>query len=508
MYDTYDYIVVGAGSAGCILADRLTEEANNEVLLLEAGGPDDKEEIKTPMAFGGLLKTDVDWDYMSVPQQQLKGRRIYHPRGKVLGGSSSLNAMIYFRGHPWDYDHWAELGNEGWSFDEMLPYFKRAEDFDGGESEYRNTGGKIHIKQQENTTGVAECLLESAQEAGYSWNDDLNAGEMEGIGKTQANIKDGKRHSTADAYLRPALTRDNLDAETGARVTSLQFDGDQVVGVTFEQGGQEQTVNADKEVILSAGVFGSPQLLLLSGVGHSAQLQAHDIDVVTHLPGVGKNLQDHLMGVVTYESAKPFELAPSQHMTQNTAFARDDPENPTPDMVHFLINALFMNHGFDNPEETQGYTIAFHMTYPESEGEVTLRSSDPFDDPRIDFKYLSDRRDLDRLVQGLKRAREIGESDHMDEYRGEELWPGEDVQTDEEIEDYIRETTQTGYHPVGTCKMGTDEMAVVDDRLRVNGVHGLRVVDASVMPYISVANTQGAVIGIAEKAADMIKEDA
>ncbi|MEF8813016.1 MAG: GMC family oxidoreductase N-terminal domain-containing protein [Halovenus sp.] len=508
MQNHYDYIVVGAGSAGCILADRLTEDDRNDVLLLEAGGPDDKEEIKTPMAFGGLLKTDVDWNYMSTPQQQLKGRQAYHPRGKVIGGSSSLNAMIYFRGHPWDYDHWAELGNEGWSFDEMLPYFKKAEDFAGGESEYRNTGGKLHIKKQPNTTGLSEHLLEAAQEVGYEWNDDLNAGEMEGIGQTQVNIKDGQRHSTADAYLRPALSRHNLEAETGARVTSLRFDGEQVVGVTLEQDGQEYEVDANEEVILSGGVFGSPHLLLLSGVGHSAQLQEHDIDVVTHLPGVGKNLQDHLMGVLTYESAQSFELPPSEHMTQNIAFERDDPDNPTPDLVIFLINALFMNHGFDNPEGTQGYTIAFHMTYPESEGELTLRSADPLDEPRIDFKYLSDSRDLDRLVQGLKRAREIGEADPLDEYRGEELWPGEDVQTDEEIADYLRETTQTGYHPIGTCKMGTDDMAVVDNRLRVKGVHGLRVVDASVMPYISVANTQGAVIGVAERAADMIKEDA
>ncbi|MEF8901914.1 MAG: GMC family oxidoreductase N-terminal domain-containing protein [Halovenus sp.] len=508
MIDNYDYIIVGAGSAGCVLADRLTENEQNDVLLLEAGGPDDKEEIEVPMAFGHLLKTDFDWDYMSVPQQHLKGRQMYHPRGKVLGGSSSLNALIYFRGHPWDYDHWEELGNEGWAFDDMLPYFKRAEDFAEGESEYRNVGGKIHIKKVSNTTGVSDCLSEAAQQVGYSWNDDLNAGDMEGIGQGQANIKDGKRHSTADAYLRPALSRDNLSAETYARVTSLRFDGERAVGVTFQQDGKKHQVDANKEVILSAGAFGSPHLLLLSGVGHSAHLQQYDIDVTTHLPGVGKNLQDHLMGVVTYESAKPFELGPSEHMTQNILFDREDPDNPTPDLLMYMNSALFMNHGFDNPEGKQGYTITFHMTYPESEGEITLRSADPFDDPRIDFNYLSDDRDLDRLVWGLKRAREIGEAEPLDEYRGEELWPGEDVQTDEEIIDYIRENVQTGYHPVGTCKMGTDEMAVVDNRLRVKGIDGLRVVDASVMPYISVANTQGPIVGIAEKAADMIKEDA
>jgi choline dehydrogenase len=287
-------------------------------------------------------------------------------------------------------------------------------------------------------------------------------------------------------------------------VTSLRFDGEQAVGVTYQQNGSEHKIDANEEVILSAGAFGSPHLLLLSGVGHSAQLQEHDIDIINHLPGVGKNLQDHLMGVVTYETAKPFELDQTDVMTQNILFDREDPDDPTPDLLMYLNSALFMRHGFDNPEEKQGYTITFHMTYPESKGELTLRSADPFDDPRIDFNYLSDQRDLERLVRGLKRAREIGEAEPLDEYRGEELWPGEDVDTDDEIVDHLRDTAQTGYHPVGTCKMGTDEMAVVDNRLRVKGIEGLRVVDASVMPYISVANPQGAIIGIAERAADMI----
>jgi choline dehydrogenase len=506
MNKSHDYIVIGSGSAGSVLANRLSEDNSKDVLVLEAGESDDKEEIKIPMAFGQLMKSDVDWNYMSVPQSNLNDRETYHPRGKLIGGSSSLNGMIFYRGHPWDYDKWAELGNEGWSFDDMHPYFKKLEDFAGGESEYRSTGGPLHLQKQPITTGVSGSLLEAALDAGFQWNEDPNAGDMEGIAQTQVNIKDGKRHSTADAYLRPALTRDNVQAETGARVTSLRFDGQRVVGVTFEQDGQKRDVDAKEEVILSAGAFGSPHLLLLSGVGDSEHLKEHDIEVKSNLPGVGKNLQDHLLAVVTYESKKPIELGPSDHFAQNIALERLESDSPKPDLYIQLLCALYMNHGFDNPEGVEGYSLAFHSTNPKSEGELTLRSSDPLDDPRIDMNYLSDERDLDELVHGLKRAREIGEAAPLDDYRGEEIWPGDDVQTDEEIIEYIRDTATTAYHPVGTCKMGTDDMAVVDDRLRVKGVKGLRVVDASIMPYISAANPQGPIIGIAERAADFIKE--
>jgi choline dehydrogenase len=508
MNDPHDYVIVGAGSAGCVLANRLSEDDSKDILVLEAGESDDKEEIKIPMGFGQLMKSDVDWNYMSVPQSNLNNRETYHPRGKMLGGSSSLNGMVFYRGHPQDYDQWAEQGNEGWSFDDMLPYFKKMEDFAGGESEYRGTGGPLHIQRQPITTGVSGSLLEAALDVGIEWNRDPNSGDMEGVAQTQFNIRNGKRHSTADAYLRPALSRDNVEVETGARVTSLRFDGQRVVGLTFEQDGQEREVDATEEVILSAGAFGSPHLLLLAGVGDSEHLKEHDIDVKANLPGVGKNLQDHLLAVVTYQSEKSIDLGPSDHFSQNIALERLEPDSPTPDLYIMLNCALYMNHGFDNPEGVQGFSFAFHSTDPKSEGELTLRTADPLDEPRIDMGYLRDERDLDELVHGVKRAREIGEATPLDDYRGEELWPGDDVQTDEEIIEYIRNTATTAYHPVGTCKMGTDEMAVVDDRLRVKGVQGLRVVDGSIMPSITVANTQGPIIGIAERAAEFIKEAA
>ncbi|MFB6092474.1 MAG: GMC family oxidoreductase [Haloquadratum sp.] len=505
--DTHDYVIVGAGTAGCVLAHRLSRDEDTGVLLLEAGEPDDKEEIHIPAMFPHLFKSEVDWDYSTAPQPGLNGRAEYYPRGKTLGGSSAINAMMYVRGNPWDYDRWERLGNEGWSYDDLLPYFCRAEDFEGGASEFHGADGPLRITRQDDFTEQSRALVEAAEEVGFEYNDDFNAGRQTGVGPFHLTADGDQRESTAVAYLRPVLDRENLTAETGAHVTRVLFDGDRAVGVEYEQEGRRHTVEAEREVILSAGAVDSPKLLLLSGIGPADHLDDHGIEPRIDAPGVGRNLQDHLLTHAVYECTEDFELPPSSNLGENGAFERTDPGLPAPDLQYFLAPVYFMNHGFDNPEG-KGFSIGATFLRPKSRGRITLRSADPFDDPVIDPQYFDEREDLDRLVEGIKRAREIGRADALDEYRGEELWPGEAVQSDEGIAEHVRETVQTVYHPVGTCKMGDDAMAVVDDRLRVHGVDGLRVVDASIMPRITSGNTNAPVIAIAEKAADLIREDA
>ncbi len=505
--DLHDYVVVGAGSAGCAVTHRLVEHGAS-VLLLEAGAPDEEnaEEIYTPALFPHLFKTDADWEYYTEPQPEMNGRRLYHPRGKTLGGSSAINAQIYNRGDPWDYDNWAALGNDGWSADEMLAAFKGGEDFTGtGDEEYHGSGGPLEVTDLSDPHPVSEAFVEAAVETGMDRNVDINGTARAGAGLYHVTQRDGERCSSAAAYVKPILDRDELTVETRAHVTDIRFDGDRAVGVTYEQDGTTRDVDVNEEVVLAAGAYNSPQLLMCSGLGPADHLTDHGIDVVADLPGVGRNLQDHLFAFVVHERTDDRPPAPTSNIGEGAGYLYVDEDEPAPDVQFHFCPTYYMNHGFDNPEGL-GFSLGVTQVRPESVGRVELASADPTDDPVIDPQYLSAEPDLAVLREGIKRAREVARADALSEFRGPEVWPGEDVETDAEIEAHIRETAHTVYHPVGTCKMGSDEMAVVDDSLRVHGVEGLRVADASVMPKITSGNTNAPAIAIGEKAAAMIAD--
>jgi len=508
----FDHIVVGAGSAGCAVARRLSDDPETEVLLVEAGAPEEthEKEITTPALFSHLFKSDVDWEYYTEPQSELNDRRLYHPQGKTLGGSSSINAQIYNRGCPWDYDNWADLGNDGWSSEEMRRLFKRSEDFRGsGESAYHGTDGPLTVSDQVDPHPATERYIKAAQACGLSHNPDFNGESKVGAGLYHVTQRDGKRCSSAAAYIKPVLDRPNLTIETRAQATEVRVEDDRATGVTYEQNGTIYSPDAAGEVLICAGAFNSPQLLMLSGIGPSDHLAEHDIDTRIDLPGVGQNLQDHLFAFVAYERTAGEGPAPTSNIAEGGGYTYVDEDQPAPDLQFHFTPSYYMNHGFDNPDG-QGFSIGSTQVRPESVGTVELESDDPADDPVIDPQYLSADSDLTVLREGVKKAREIAQAEPFDEIRGKEIWPGEDVQTDDEIEAHVRETCHTVYHPIGTCKMGpaTDDMSVVDPKLRVKGVEDLRVADASIMPKIVSGNTNAPAIAIGERAAELVTQGA
>ena len=525
----YDYVIVGAGSAGCVLALRLTENPATRVLLLEAGPPDNADEIHIPAALNLLFQSTHDWDFHTVPQERAAGRAIYWPRGRMLGGSSSMNAMIYIRGNQHDYDTWRdEYGCSGWGYADLVPYFRRAERNSRGADAYHGGTGPLSVSDLSFQSPTTKAWVAAARECGLPANDDFNGAQQDGSGFYQVTQADGRRCSAADAYLRPAMARPNLEVKTDARATQIVVEGGRAAGVRYLEQGTEETAYVQGEVIVSSGAVGSPQLLMLSGIGPADQLRELGITVMVDSPGVGDNLSDHPVVPAMWrtpkvpalwEKAGPknlfrWQLRHSGPLTSNIAesggFSRTRPSLPAPDLQWHALPTPFLNQGLADPQ-TRAFTLLITLVDVGSRGRIWLRSADPRHKPAIDPAYLSDSTDIAPMVEGVRMAREFAVASPLAKVCTEELAPGPGVHTDAEVREWIRRDLGTLYHPAGTCAMGGDSRlaltkitSVVDPELRVRGVEGLRVVDASVMPAVPRGNTNAPTIAIAERAADLI----
>jgi choline dehydrogenase len=524
----FDYVIAGAGSAGCVLANRLSADSGTRVLLLEAGPKDNSVLVRMPAGVGNLLTkpNKYNWGFETEGVAALNNRKDYWPRGKGLGGSSSINGMVYIRGHARDYDHWRQLGMDGWSFADVLPYFKRSETNETGGDDFHGGEGPLHVSNALKSSPIFQVLIEAGKQAGYKTTPDFNGAQQEGFGFFQLTIKNGRRWNTSTAYLQPVLTRQNLKVEVEALITRLIIEDGRAVGIEYRQNGQLHQVRARREVILSCGAIGTPQVLMLSGIGDAEYLRRFDIPVVADLPGVGQNLQDHLDVNIQYtctqpvtlyaQVSNPFKMARigAQYVLLGSgpgrsqgleagAFIKSRPELDAPDLQLHLINAPFSDHG---RKQLKMHAFGLHMCAlrPESRGHIGLRSADPADRPLIQPNSLAAENDLRTLRDSVKIARKIMAQPAFDPYRGEELNPGAAATTDADIDSFVRRTAITIYHPVGTAKMGNDRLAVVDSQLKVRGIKSLRVVDASIMPTLVGGNTNAPAIMIAEKASDLI----
>jgi len=536
MNESFDYIVVGAGSAGCVLADRLSADGRYSVCVLEAGPGKDSFTIRTPGAFAAhmFLKT-YNWAFNARPDENLRsGQPLFTPRGKGLGGSSSINGMLYVRGQKEDYDEWQALGNEGWGYRGVLPYFIKSEHHETlAGTPYHGRGGNLHISAPESAEyPMSEAFVDAARQAGFPYSNDFNGAEQEGVGYFHLNIKSGRRFGAADAYLKPAMNRPNLTVLTEATVKKLVLEGKRAVAVELRHKGKDRVLRANREIILSGGAINSPQILQLSGIGDSDTLEKLGIPCLHDMPGVGKNLQEHadacvlvssrknngftaslggllkmLPDTIRYIVSKQGKLAKS--ITEAGGFIRSSDRVDRPDVQLHMLPLLFDDSGRDlKLMSYPGYSVHVCVLRPKSTGTVTITSADPFAAPDIDYNFFADPDDSRVMVDGIRQARRILAAKAFDDYRGEEMHPGADCQTDEEIIEKVKDKVGLVYHPVGTCKMGTDSVAVVDPQLRVHGLEGLRVVDASIMPRLISGNTNAPTVAIAEKASDMILEQA
>jgi len=522
---SYDYIIVGAGSAGCVLANRLSARPDLRILLLEAGGADRNPFIHMPAGLARLVgNRQINWRYRTEPEPELAGRRLYWPRGRVLGGSSSINAMCYTRGHPLDYAEWAAAVSSAWSYAGVLPYFLKAEDQARGASEFHGAGGPLAVEDLRFRNPLSAVFVEAAAACGLPRNADFNGASQEGVGFYQVTQRRGRRCSAATAYLRPARSRVNLEIRTHCLAARIWFEGRRAAGVEYLHRGVPTRARAEREVLLAGGAIGSPQLLLLSGIGPADELRALDTPVVADLAEVGRNLQDHLdfctlskcRRAITYDFTRAQELGvllrylltrsgPGvSNIAEAGAFVRSPlAPDPRPDIQLHFVPAQLDDHG-RNRLEGHGFTIHACVLRPHSRGRLRLRSCRPQDPPLIEARYLSDDRDLPVLLEGIRLSRQIIHAPPFAEFRGAEVFPGEERSATQDLAEIVRRKAETIYHPAGTCRMGSDSRSVVDEQLRVRGVQGLRVVDASVMPRLIGGNTNAPTIMIAEKAADLL----
>jgi len=524
MAETYDYIIVGAGSAGCVLANRLTADPDCRVLLLEAGPRDWNPFIHMPAGLAQLVRfKSLNWSYETEPEPHLNNRRLYWPRGRVLGGSSSINAMCYIRGHASDYDDWRDLGNPGWGFDDVLPYFRRSEYQARGESEHHGADGPLSVSDLQHVNELSRVFIQAAEQAEYFRNVDFNGAVQRGFGLYQVTQRDGRRCSSARGYLRPIADRPNLTVRTGALSTGLVLNGTRAEGVQYRRLGVKRTAHAEREVLLCGGAINSPQLLMLSGIGPATRLESAGVRVAHELAGVGGNLQDHLDVMtltrcsqpVTYDHLNELAVGLKYYLfhegigTSNIAeaggfIASERGKRSRPDIQMHFVPALLDDHG-RNRMPGDGYTVHACNLRPESRGHITLRSDDPGQPPAIFANYLAEQEDREMMLECIRYSREILAQPAFKPFRAHEIHPGNDVTDRAELLEFIRNKAESIYHPIGTCKMGADAEAVVDPELRVRGIDGLRVIDASVMPTLIGGNTNAPTIMIAEKAADLLR---